>query len=127
MSLSIRSPYYEIWKGFKEKKYTLCLTNEIVEEYEEKLCEKMGPSIAGNVINAILTRSNVLLFHPSFHFQLIEQDLDDNKFVDCAIYANARCIVSNDRHFRVLQQIDFPKVEVIDIDAFLKLLTESSI
>lgn len=53
---------------------------------------------------------------------LIQSDVDDNKFVDCAIVANASYIVSQDHHFDILKNIDFPKVELIDIDTFVALL-----
>ena len=42
-----------------------------------------------------------------FHFHLIEQDKDDNKFVDCAIAANAKYIVSEDAHFKQLKNNHF--------------------
>jgi len=60
--------------------------------------------------------------HPYFHFNLISVDPDDNKFVDCAIIANADYIVSQDAHFNVLKTINFPKVNVIRIEDFLKEL-----
>lgn len=44
---------------------------------------------------------------------------DDNKFVDCAIIANAKYIVTQDHHFDVLKNIDFPKVDVVNIQTFL--------
>ena len=55
---------------------------------------------------------------PHYTFALIEADKDDNKFVDCAIAANAKCIVTEDKHFKVLENIPFPKVEVIGIEDF---------
>lgn len=58
-------------------------------------------------------------FEPHFHFRLIEQDPDDNKFVDCAIIAGADYIVSEDAHFRVLKTISFPTVCVIRLEQFL--------
>ena len=62
---------------------------------------------------------NLLLFVlPYFHFGLITADADDNKFVDCAISANARYIVTNDHHYKVLKTIDFPKVEIISLQDF---------
>ena len=51
-------------------------------------------------------------------FNLISTDPDDNKFVDCAIIASADYIVSNDSHFDILKNIDFPKVNVISIKDF---------
>ena len=57
-----------------------------------------------------------------FHFQLIEQDRDDNKFVDCAIAPNARFIVSEDAHFKHLIVIPLPYVEVLRLREFMDLL-----
>lgn len=37
MSLSRRSPYYSVWRNFVEGNYMLCITNEILAEYEEIL------------------------------------------------------------------------------------------
>jgi rRNA-processing protein FCF1 len=37
MSLSRRSAYYPVWRDFVDGKYTLCVTNEILAEYEEIL------------------------------------------------------------------------------------------
>lgn len=57
-----------------------------------------------------------------YHFRLIEADADDNKFVDCAVAANAEYIVTNDAHFDILKQIDWPKLTVIAIKEFVKQL-----
>lgn len=57
-----------------------------------------------------------------FHFGLIEQDADDNKFVDCAVAADAEFIVSNDAHFDILRNVDWPKVNVITIKEFIAQL-----
>jgi predicted nucleic acid-binding protein len=59
---------------------------------------------------------------PFYKWDLIIADPDDNKFVDCALNAGADFIVTNDRHFNVLKEIDFPPVQVIDIDSFKKIL-----
>ena len=69
-------------------------------------------------VYAILTRPNIIRKDPHYTFALIEADKDDNKFVDCAIAANAKCIVTEDKHFKVLENIPFPKVEVIGIEDF---------
>ena len=122
MSLSRRSAYYPVWSALRQGKYDVCITNEIIEEYEEILSQKMSKDIATNVINAILDFPNVHKTEIFFHFGLIQEDYDDNKFVDCAIKANARFIVSQDHHFDILKTIPFPKVDVISIDDFIKTL-----
>ena len=60
---------------------------------------------------------NVELITNYFKWNLIIDDPDDNKFVDCAITANAKFLVSNDKHFNILKEIDFPKVELIRVSS----------
>ena len=55
-------------------------------------------------------------------FELITQDPDDNKFVDCAIAANASYVVTNDHHFDVLKGLNYPPIDVIKLEEFMKLL-----
>ena len=66
----------------------------------------------------------VELITPFYHFNLITVDPDDNKFVDCAISANAHYIVTNDHHYDVLKDIDFPKVNVVNIQQFCIYLSQ---
>lgn len=106
-------------------KYQLCVTDDILREYEEIISQKTGSAeIAHNIISAILNRSNTSHVKLYYHFELITVDKDDNKFVDCAIKTNARFIVSEDKHFRVLDDIPFPHVDVIGINDFLQYLAE---
>lgn len=57
-----------------------------------------------------------------FWWNLIEKDLDDNKFIDCVILVRVKYVVLNDNYFKILKGIDFLLVEVIDVDMFLKEL-----
>ena len=122
MSLSRRSPYYPVWRDFVDGKYTLCVTTEILAEYEEILTEKMGWKIANNVITAILDLPNTKMVQVYYHLRLITADPDDDKFVDCAFKANARYIVTEDHHYDILKRTSFPIIDVIDIDEFIRFL-----
>lgn len=124
MSLSPRSPYRGVWQAFLCGKYTLCVSNEIIEEYAEVMARNISRNVSEAIIYAILTRSNVLRVDPHFSFGLISIDVDDNKFVDCAIVSNARCIVTEDKHFNVLKTIPFPRIDVMGIDSFMNLLAK---
>ncbi len=53
---------------------------------------------------------------------LIQADENDNKFVDCAFSAGASCIVSNDAHFKILNEVEFPRIFVLNIKYFVELL-----
>ena len=118
MSIAPKSPYRSVWQAFLRGEYNLCISNEIMEEYAEVLARNISPRVSEAIVYAILTRPNVIRKDPHYSFGLIEADKDDNKFVDCAIAANAKCIVTEDNHFNVLKSIPFPKVEVIGIDDF---------
>ena len=121
-ALSRHSEYYSIWRNLLDGKYTLCVTNEILDEYQEIIERKTTKVVAANVINLLLKMENVLFVDTYFRLQLIETDPDDNKFVDCAFAANAVYIVSDDKHFDVLNSISFPRILVIKLREFLNML-----
>ena len=118
-AISRRSRFYPIWREFVQGRYELCVTTEILDEYEEILSRHTSPVVGQMVVEAILRANNVVRVDAQFRFGLIESDPDDNKFVDCAIVANAEYIVSNDSHFDILKDIPFPRVLVLSAEAFL--------
>ena len=122
-SLSRRNKYYNVWESFLQEKYVLCVSNDILEEYEEIIASHVSPVAARIAIETILRANNVLRVDAQFRFGLIEADVDDNKFVDCAIVANADYIVTEDSHFNVLKTIPFPKIEIIRLQDFSRELT----
>ena len=124
MSISSRSGYHKIWQSFLAGDFMLCISNEILEEYAEVIARNISVDAARYVIYTIMERANVRQIVPSYRWNLIETDPDDNKFVDCAIAANAKFIVTEDRHFNVLKDIAFPSVPVINIDEFLNELEQ---
>ena len=124
VSLSKQGSAYPVWKGFQEGRYTLCVSTEILEEYEEVIARKTSPTVAENVLSYILGSGNVLRITPHFRMELITADPDDNKFVDCAFAANATYIVSDDTHYDVLRKISFPQILVLKLKAFIEKLKE---
>ena len=50
------SPYRPIWNAYLAGKYQLCVSNEILDEYQEILEQQITPTIAENVILLILNR-----------------------------------------------------------------------
>lgn len=121
-SVSPHSAYYEVWKSLVSGENTLCVSNEIIEEYIEILQRLFNHRFAENVVKTIVNSPFVEFVTPYYRFNLIKADPDDNKFVDCAIASNARYIVSNDRHYEELRRTSFPIVDVIALDNFLKLI-----
>lgn len=66
--------------------------------------------------------SNVEYITQYFKWRLIEADPDDNKFVDCAIAANAEYLATEDNHFQVLKNFPFPKIQVINLEELKTIL-----
>ena len=98
------------------------MTNDIITEYLEILQRLTDYDTAETIIKTIVNSRFVEFITPFYRFELITQDPDDNKFVDCAIAANARYIVTNDHHFDILKGLDYPPIDVITLDGFMKLL-----
>lgn len=112
----------DIWEAFRAGKYTLCVSNEILFEYHEILAMRYNNLIANTVLKELIETPNIERINPTYRFNLITTDPDDNKFVDCAIIAGATYIVSNDRHFRELDKYDFPKVDLRTLSEFLSIV-----
>ena len=121
-SIGFRSNYRVVWDAFLAGKYTMCVSNEILDEYYEILQRLFRPAFAETVINAIVESPYVEFVNPYFNFNMIAADPDDNKFVDCAICANAKYLVTNDRHYDILKEIPFPKVDIISLQEFAETI-----
>ena len=117
--LPTRSRYHKIWTDFLAGRYCLCVSNEILTEYEEILALHTSPEVAHNVVEAIARHPRTLYRESFFRFHLLSDvDKDDNKFVDCAITAGADYIVTDDAHFSHLKDIPFPKLTVLSLEEF---------
>ena len=117
--LGRHSAYRPLWDAFMQERFIWCVSNEIMNEYDEILTQKASPRVAYLFMQTFMRSPNILRKDPYYQFRLIEQDPDDNKFVDCAIVSGADYIVSEDAHFRVLDSIQFPKINVIRLEDFM--------
>ncbi|MCU0341329.1 MAG: putative toxin-antitoxin system toxin component, PIN family [Spirosomaceae bacterium] len=116
VSISSYSRFHWLYRAIIEGKVTLFITNEIMSEYAEKLLEKLNTKTAFTTLRMLVELDNVVQTTIFYHFNLIQTDPDDNKFVDCAIAANADWLITNDKHFNILKDIDFPTVNVIRLE-----------
>lgn len=122
MSIPKISKYRVIFDKLLEGKYRLAISEGILQEYLEIIGSKTTGQIAQNLGELLMSLENVDKTEIYFRWNLIQADPDDNKFVDCAISARVKFVVTNDNHFKELRTIDFPPVEVIDADDFLEEL-----
>ena len=69
--ISRRSPFYDLWLDFINGSYRLCVTNDIIDEYEEILSDKTTPQIAKLICEIILRAPNTIKFDAHFRWRLI--------------------------------------------------------
>lgn len=122
VSVSRRSRFNWVFQSFIEQKYKLCITTDILLEYEEIIGQFMGQNVARNVLETLISLPNLEFTTIYYRWELIKVDYDDNKFVYCAIAGNADYLVTNDKGFNILKKIDFPKIKVVNLDEFKAII-----
>lgn len=125
VSLPSHSPFHIIFQFLQQGKYELFLSNEIVSEYEEKIGERLGVNRTDLHLKELLNYPNVHLIDIFFKWHFIVADPEDDKFVDCAVASGSDFIVTNDKHYNVLKQVDFPTIHTIKAEDFVLLLINS--
>jgi len=120
VSLAPNSKYHWIYQSLIQNKYDLVVSNEILTEYQEQIVLRYGLEYTDTSLNFLLLLPNVILNNPSFLWQLVENDKDDNKFVDCYISGQCDFIISNDRHIHQTKVNQFPPITVLKYEEFLE-------
>jgi uncharacterized protein len=118
VSLAKKYKYYWLFEAILQDTFDFCITNEILHEYQEVIEKRYGVDMTTETLNFLMLLPNIQKIEPFYKWSLITTDPDDNKFVECAIAANAHFIVTNDKHFKILKDIPFPNIQTITIDDF---------
>jgi putative PIN family toxin of toxin-antitoxin system len=117
-SLSPKSAMHWVFAEILAERWILCVTTDILSEYEEVFERRLGVPIAQAMMDLIMTLPNLLLVEKYYFWQAVEQDPDDNKFLDCAVAARAKYLVSDDKHFNPLRKRPLFEVEIVRYDEF---------
>lgn len=119
-------PFLPIRQALLESRLIWAVSTEILLEYEEVAAREMDIAAAGKLIRFIelleQTRGNVRHVSPTFRFEVITADPDDNKFTDCAIAAGADCLVTVDRHFAPLSSAGYGPKPITPVEFVSKQL-----
>ena len=118
VSLAAQSKYHWIYRALMNQKFDLVVSNEILTEYQEVVALRYGLNFTDASLEYLLLIPNVILTNPSFLWQLVENDKDDNKFVDTYIASQSDFIVSNDRHIHQIKDNVFPQISVLRYEEF---------
>lgn len=119
------SSFRPIFDAILSRRLVVAVSVDILHEYLEVVERETSLEVAQNLHQLLLSKPNVLLTTVHYRWGLITADLDDNKFVDCAIAASADFVVTDDKHFSVLAAVEFPTVKVASSREFLKQVLSS--
>ena len=104
--LSLRHPFSRILDAWMDGHFSLAVSNEILTEYEEIILPRIGSDRWLDFLSLLQLgaelNGNLVRIQPSFRFNVIQVDPDDNKFSDCAIAADASWVITQDKHFNAL-------------------------
>lgn len=123
-SIPPKSIHYWLYQSFENEEFEWVVSNEILTEYEEKIVERYSKKTADVVLTLLTIAPNTTFSEPYYNWQLIESDADDNKFADLAIATNADYLVTNDSDFNILKRTNFPKVIVVSLNEFRKIMED---
>ena len=111
-------PPNKILKGWRDGRFTLVLSPEILEEYQrvaEALSKKYPPVDMTELLELIVVEADMIQAGPLK--EPVSADPDDDKFIACALASGARLIVSGDKH--LLDVDGYGGIEVLKPRAFV--------
>lgn len=118
VSLAPNYKYNWIYLALIQNKYDLVVSNEILMEYQEQITLRYGLLKTDVSLDFLLLLPSVILKNPSYLWQLVENDKDDNKFVDCFVASQSDFMVSNDKHIHHIKDNKFPEISVLNYKEF---------
>lgn len=105
----------DLWKNGA---ITLCLSRPIVEEYVEVL-KRLGLREAEleELLRLFARGFNSLYAAKTPALDIVRDDPDDNKFIECAVALHCKVIISGDKHLLAVQ--DYMGIKIVSPREFL--------
>ncbi len=118
------SKYRLIFDKIINEDIDIVVSNEIFTEYLEVFSLKFNSQIANNILSYLNIKDNVFKSHIHYKYDLISRDPDDNKFIDAYLNSNCDYLVTNDKHFNFIKNLEHPNINILNIDEFIKVLSK---
>jgi uncharacterized protein len=74
--------------------------------------------IMSEIVDRVIAESTIV--EPTERFNIIEEDLDDNIIINCAVAGGVDYIISNDKHLLDLKE--FRGIKIVTPAEFLEIL-----
>jgi putative PIN family toxin of toxin-antitoxin system len=106
----------DLWK---DEKMTLCLSHAILDEYIEVL-RRIGlrEDELAELLSLFSKGFNILFTTKTPKIQIIKNDPDDNKFIECAVALEAHSVITGDRE--VLTIKEYMGIRIVSPQQFLE-------
>lgn len=122
-AFGIKGKLNKLLDYWKRNKFILFVSPQILDEYIGVISRpkfNIPTERIEDISNITCERSIVL--YPAERIKIIQDDPSDNKFLECAIEANADLVVSNDQH--LLELKTYRHISIISGGKFLKILAK---
>ena len=109
----------KILETVADKQISAYATTEIINEYYE-IIDEMIKRKQGRINNSVLSQlvSKLKIIQSSSSVNIC-RDSDDNKFIECAIDANALYIISGDKDLLDIQK--FNNIQIVNAKSFYEI------
>ena len=104
---------------WKTGEVTLCLSKPIIDEYVEVL-QRLGlqnESELSELLGLFARGFHAIFAAKTPKLQVVEDDPDDNKFIECAVALKADFIISGDKALTAIQ--DYMGIKIINPKEFI--------
>ncbi len=116
---------FEVLRKIDLKEVMLVLSKELIDEYEEiinseEIIEKIEDKnlVISEIIKKII--ENAIIVSPRTKFNIVKEDPDDNKVLECASEGKVNFIITQDNH--LLRLREFQGIKILKPEEFLNLL-----
>jgi putative PIN family toxin of toxin-antitoxin system len=98
---------------------TICLSKPIIDEYIEVLrrLELQNEKEIDELLGLFAHGFNVVFTVKTPELHIVEEDPDDNMFIECAVALKAEFIISGDKAFRAIQE--YMNIKIVSPREFL--------
>lgn len=129
-SLAEGHPFHPILDAWAAGRIHWAVSTEVLLEYEEVLTRMSGAARWRKLSRLMdlveLTGGNLVRVTPSFRFQIITADPDDNIFTDCAVTAGADYLITQDQHFAALKNAGYKPQPITPGEFIAKYISNPS-
>lgn len=122
-----KSNFHYIWNKILDGEIIVCISTEILLEYEEILSQRIPRDIVLQILYNLENHPKTVKVTNYVRWNVVEADADDNKYVDCAVAAGAKILVSDDKHLRILKKKVPPLVDLKTLQEYHEYLNSKKL